>query len=282
MMQKLNKFLLITLGALLVAVGIYFFKFPNNFSTGGVSGISVILGKVIPNMSKGTFVLIINMVLLAVGFSFFGKSFGIKTTYCTLLMSFAIFVLEKVCPITAPLTNQPFLELMYSVILPSVGSAILFNLGASTGGTDIIAMILKKFTSINIGQALFCADFLIVVIAGFVFGIEIALFSLLGLLAKSLVVDNFIESINLSKYCTIITDKGEEVSNYIKTNLHRGATVCNCVGSFSNEKRDLVLTVLNRPQALLLKKQIKSIDPHAFMILVNTSNVLGKGFRTDI
>lgn len=279
MKDKIKDFLWLTLGTLMVTIGVYFFKFPNNFSTGGVSGISVILGALIPGMSTGTLVLIINVTLLIVGFCVFGRSFGIRTVYCSMLMSLSIYILERVLPMEHPLTTQPMLELVFSVLFPAVGSAILFNSQGSTGGTDIVAMIFKKFTSLDIGKALFCTDFIIATLAGVVFGIETGLFSLLGLLAKALVVDSVIESINMSKYFTIVTHNSDEVIAYIKKELNRSATLVTGEGAYTHEGRKLILTVLNRAQAVRLRGYIRNIDPHAFIVITNTSQIIGKGFR---
>lgn len=282
MKDKIKDFLWLTLGTLMVTIGVYFFKFPNNFSTGGVSGISVILGALIPGMSTGTLVLIINVTLLIVGFCVFGRSFGIRTVYCSMLMSLSIYILERVLPMEHPLTTQPMLELVFSVLFPAVGSAILFNIQGSTGGTDIVAMIFKKFTSLDIGKALFCTDFIIATLAGVVFGIETGLFSLLGLLAKALVVDSVIESINMSKYFTIVTHNSDEVIAYIKKELNRSATLVTGEGAYTHEGRKLILTVLNRAQAVRLRGYIRNIDPHAFIVITNTSQIIGKGFRQTL
>lgn len=279
MKQRIRDFFLLTVGTLMVVVGVYFFKFPNNFSTGGVSGISVILGALLPGISTGQLVLGINLALLLVGFLVFGRGFGIKTVYCSLLMSFSIYILERAMPLTAPLTSQPMLDLVFSVILPAVGSAILFNCQGSTGGTDIVAMIFKKYTSVDIGKALFCTDFLIATAAGVVFGIETGLFSLLGLLAKALVVDSVIENIHLSKYFTIVTHKPDEVVDFIKGTLNRSATILTGEGAFTHEGRKVILTVMGRAQAVKLRLYIRSIDPNAFIVISNTSEIIGKGFR---
>ena len=185
-------------------------------------------------------------------------------------------------PMEHPLTTQPMLELVFSVLFPAVGSAILFNIQGSTGGTDIVAMIFKKFTSLDIGKALFCTDFIIATLAGVVFGIETGLFSLLGLLAKALVVDSVIESINMSKYFTIVTHNPDEVIAYIKKELNRSATLVTGEGAYTHEGRKLILTVLNRAQAVRLRGYIRSIDPHAFIVITNTSQIIGKGFRQTL
>ena len=142
--QVAKDYALMTLATLLICVGVYFFKFPNNFSTGGVSGLSIILGHYVPGMSAGAFVFVINQALLVLGFLVFGRSVGARTAYVSILMSSIIWILEYVLPMDAPLTTQPLLELVFSVTFPAVGSAILFNMQASSGGTDIVAMILKR------------------------------------------------------------------------------------------------------------------------------------------
>ncbi|NMD38498.1 MAG: YitT family protein, partial [Christensenellaceae bacterium] len=142
----------IIFGCCLLATGIYFFQFPNHFAIGGVTGISIILNTFFKNISPGTFVLVINASLLVLGFIIFGKSFTIKTVFASLLMSALLKVLENVIPINAPLTDDPLLELIFGVTIPAIGSAILFNNMASSGGTDIIAMIVKKFTAFDIGD----------------------------------------------------------------------------------------------------------------------------------
>ncbi|MDD4112946.1 MAG: YitT family protein, partial [Herbinix sp.] len=158
--SKIKEYIMITIGVLLVVVGVYFFKFPNNFSIGGVTGIAIILSSLLGNaISSGTIVLVLNLLLLVIGYLFLGKTFGNRTAYGTILMSLSLQLLELVAPLKSPLTSEPMLELSFAVILPAVGSAILFNIGSSTGGTDVIAMLLKKYTNIDIGLALLLTDF---------------------------------------------------------------------------------------------------------------------------
>ena len=274
-----KEWLLLLLGTALTAAGVYFFKFPNNFSTGGVSGISVILGHYFPNATPGDFVMGINMALLLVGFLVFGKGFGIKTAVVSTLMSAMIWVLERVVPMDHPMTSQPLMELIFAVSLPAVGSAILFNLDASTGGTDIVAMVLRKFTSLNIGNALMISDSIITVMACVAFGMETGLFSILGLLMKSLLVDMVLENINTHKYFHIITTHPREIEEYITRTLKRGATELHGEGAYTHEGRSILLTVMNRRQGILLRRYVRSVDPHAFVLIMNTGDIIGKGFR---
>ena len=149
---QVKDFLILNVGTLLTAVGTYFFKFPNNFSTGGVTGLSVVLTHYYPSLSNGTIVSVINIALLILGLILLGKEFGFKTFYVTIAFSAMLKVMEFLWPMTQPLTDQPFMELLLGVFLPAWGSAMLFNIGSSTGGTDIIAMVVKKYFKCHIGE----------------------------------------------------------------------------------------------------------------------------------
>ena len=276
--DNLITFLLLTIGALGNAAGSYFFRFPNNFSIGGVSGLSVVITKFFPNISSGTFLLVVNMLLIVVGFIFLGKSFGAKTIYASVMISVFTAIFESFFPMAKPFTDQPFLELIFAVAIPSVGTAILFNIGASSGGTDIVAMIFAKYTTINVTKGLLFTDILIT-LGAFFFGVEAGLFSLLGLVMKMLVIDTAVENINLHKYMTIITSKPEEVVEFITNSIHKGAMICHVEGAFTREPKILILTVTSPAQAVMLRRYIRQIDPESFIFITNTSEIIGKGFR---
>ena len=278
--HRLSDFALMTLGAALVAVGVYFFKFPNHFSTGGVSGLSLLLGELVSSswLPPATFNSIINVFFLILGFFALNKGFGFRTVYCSLLYSALVQIFEWVCPLSAPLTDQKLLELFFAVILPAVGSAILFNINASTGGTDIAAMVLKKCSGMNVGRALLCTDVVISAATLFVFDIESGLCSLLGLALKSVLVDSVIESLNRHKAFFVVTTEPEPVCQYITHTLARSATVWDAQGAYTHTEHWVVLTVLSRGQAVLLRRHLKASDPHAFMIVANSSEIFGKGF----
>lgn len=277
--QLLTDYFLITIAALILDLGVYFFKFPNNFSFGGVTGIAVVLHSLIPALSAGSINFIINMLLVVIGFLFLGKSFGLKTTYASVIISAILSLLEKLFPMDAPLTTQPVLELIFAIFLPAFSSAILFNIGASGGGTDIVAMILKKHSRVNIGTALFLVDLLIVAASCFVFDIQTGLFSLTGLLAKSLVIDNVIESLNLCKFFTIICDDPAPICDFIHKELGRSATTFTAQGTYSNHEKHVILTVMNRSQAVELRNYIRINQPSSFIMITNSSEIIGKGFR---
>ena len=281
-MQKtlsvVREYLLLTLGTFLVAAGVYFFKFPNSFNTGGVTGLAVILNAVFPTVSSSTFASTINLAFLILGFFALDKGFGIRTVYCSVLFSAMLSGMEWLFPLAGPLTDQKMLELFFAVILPSLGAAILFNLQSSTGGTDILAMILKRFTSMDIGNALLCVDVLIAASTLYFVNIEAGLYSVLGLVLKSVVVDSVIESLNRRKSFLAVTSRPQEVCAFITHTLNRSATYWQAEGAYSHEEKWVVLTALSRAQAVALRVYLKSTDPNAFILVTNSSEIFGKGF----
>ena len=279
--ETVQDYLMLTLGTLLTAVGVYFFKFPNHFSTGGVSGLSIVLGHYMTS-TPGAIMFLINLGLLVLGFVILGGSFGIRTAYTSLVLSGATWALEYICPLSEPMTSQPLLELIFAVGLPAVGSAIMFNMQASSGGTDIIAMILREYTSLNIGNALLCVDFAVVAAACFAFGMETGLFSILGLVLKSVIVDMVLENIKVHKAFQIITSKPDEMIAFITKDLKRGATRIEGEGAYTHEDKTIILTVMNRYQAVKLRQFARSVDPQCFILITNTTEIIGKGFRATI
>ena len=269
-LKTLAEYGLITLSIWIMVVGIYFFKFPNHFAFGGVTGFSAVFSRLL-GCSASTFTTVANNVLLVLGFVFLGKDVGVRTVYATVVMSASLQGLEFLVPLQGTLTNQPILELSFAVLLPALASAILFNIGASSGGTDIVAMILQKYSSMNIGTALLCADLTAVVISFVMFGPATGLFSVLGLISKSLVVDNVIESMNLCKCFSIICEHPQK--------LHRGATTFEARGAYSDDKKTVIMTTMHRSQAIQLRNFIRYTEPNAFIMISNSSEVIGKGFN---
>ena len=279
MKSKLKNFSLLTISTLIMAVGIYFFKFTNNFTFGGITGIAVLVTKFLP-ISSSDFSFVVNILLLIIGWIVLGKSFAEKTAYSTILLSVSLSLLERIYPMSHPLTNEPLLELIFAILLPALGSAILFNIGASSGGTDVIAMILKKYTNVDIGKGLMISD-LIFTLAGFlVFNVKTGLYSLLGLIMRSALIDNFIESFNRSKYFHVVTSNATCICDFIQNDLQRGATIVNATGAFTGDDKYIILTVLSPSQAVKLRNFIKEHDPKAFLLVSNTSEIIGKGFHS--
>lgn len=275
--RVLSEYGLITISIWIMVVGIYFFKFPNHFAFGGVTGFSAVIEQITPWTASG-FTFIVNHVLLIAGFIFLGKEVGVKTVYATLVMSGSLSILERIIPLSVPLTQEPLLELIFAVFLPALGSAILFNIGASSGGTDIIAMIIRKHSSMNIGTALFWVDIIAVFMAFCIYGPSTGLFSILGLLSKSLVIDGVIENINLCKCFNIICDQPKPICDYIIHTLKHSATIYSAQGAYAGKSKTVIVVIVKRYQAVKLRNFIRKTEPGAFIMITNSSEIIGKGF----
>ena len=274
----IKEYGLLTVASVLIIISTWLFKYPNNFAFGGVNGLSIVLSKII-SIPASTLNLGMNVILLVIGFVVLGKVFAGKTLYVTILSTVGLSALDKLYPITKPLTDEPVIELLFAVAIPAVASAILFNMDASSGGTDIVAMLLKKYTTMEIGTAIFAVDLLITLSAFLVFDFATGLYSVTGLFAKTLKMDGAIENMNLCKYFTIVTTNPKPICDFIHHELHRSATIYKAEGAYSHTEKNIVLVVLKRSQAVRLRRFIKDVEPTAFMMITNSSEIIGKGFR---
>jgi len=267
----------ITAGTLALAIGNHFFKFPNKFVFGGVTGLAVLIADVTP-FSTSSINLVLNLALLLLGLFLLGKKFSYKTIYATALLTLSISALGKIYPMPSPFTDQQMLEFSIAILLTAFGSAILFHNEASSGGTDIIAMILKKRTGSDIGQMLVMADIVIVIIAFFIFDIRIALFSSLGLLVKSMLIDTSVASLNRSRMVTVICDDPSAINDFIIHDLHKGATFYKAEGAFTHQQKNIIIAVLKPKQEIRLRRFIRDHVAAAFVLVSDSSLIFGKGF----
>ena len=277
---NLKFFVKLNAGLSLTAIGIVLFKTPNHFAFGGTSGLSILLASLFPQFNVGGFMWVINVLLVVLGYIFLGIGCMGLTVYSSFALSFFVSVCEVIWPLTAPLTSDTLLELVFAVLLPAVGSAIVFDIGASTGGTDIVALILAKHTSLEIGKALMVSDILIVAGAGVKFGIATGMYCVLGLIGKAFIVDGVIESINLRKVCTVVTAQPDKVQQFILKELNRSATVEQAYGAYTHRELSVLMTVLTRREAARLRDFLRANDRKAFITIVNSSEIIGKGFRS--
>ena len=278
--QTVLQWVMITVGSFMMAISVYFFQTPNNITLGGVAGIAFLLEKVA--LSQGVWMLIINGALMILGLIVLGKQCTVRTIYSSALYTGLIYLFEligKSVNIQHPVTGDSiFLALTYSILLFVVGGALIFNCGASSGGTDIIALIFKKFTRLNVGVALFIVDFAVVCITIYSVSVETALFSFMGLFAKSFLLDSVIEGLGRTKYITVITSMPDEIGKYIIDEVHHSYTVYEAKGGYTGEQKQVILTICKRSEAWKLKTKIKQIDPCAFVIISNANEIMGKGF----
>ena len=277
---KFKDWMCMNFGIVLIACATYFFLVPNHFVTGGMTGLATMLGSVIPFITTSTWLMFLNITMLVVGFVFLGKRTGIWTVYCSLGYTTLMLVFENIFPISHPLTDESFMELALGILIYAVGTAIIFYSGASSGGMDIVALILQKYAKIDVGKAVLCANTLIAIGAIFIFGgVKRSLLSMIGLFANSFIIDSVIDNFHACKYFVVITDKTELVSEYIMNHLGHGVTIVDAVGAYTQTKKGMIHTVCRRYEAIKLRQAIKKIDENAFIVVTTSSEIIGKGFR---
>lgn len=286
--KKVGYWTILNLGILSLSFGVYLFEDPNGFFMGGVSGISIFLEKIItphvPWLTYNLFMLIINGVLLVVGFIFLGKGVGLRTVYCAVMYTLEVNLLVWFHPMDGPISGQTdLLEAIYAVIMAGVGQAIIFYCGATSGGTDIIAMIVKKYKKINIGAAIIAVDFVIAALAflpviAMDVGMRIGLLSILGVTLRAFAIDGIIENVAKTKYVTIITTNPQIAADIIVNDLDRGYTKYSAQGGFTDEEKTIIITICKRVQAVRLKEKLYKEDPTAFTIITDANEIMGKGF----
>lgn len=276
--KLLKDYAFISIGCILVGLALHFFYFPANLAAGGVSGAAIILEKLFPFFTKANYVLGLNIILFTLGFIFLGPSFGKKTIYATFLLAGVLEVLQRTIG-PQSLTSDLFLNTFYGTLLASIGMALVFNKGASTGGTDILAKILNKFLHFDIGQSLMMVDFSITVIGFIIFGPEVGLFSLLSVLINGPFIDRIIDGMKTAKEIMIITREQEKITNFILTGLERGCTMLKGYGGYTKQDVNVIYCVLNRADYIKLKEYIRKTDPRAFLSVNEVREVLGEGYE---
>lgn len=282
MKQVVKEYIGIIAGALLIAIGLYFFWAPSNLAAGGVSGLAIVLKAIFPKIPIGILIFILDCLMFTIGFIFLGKSFGLRSLMCSLSVSFIMTLLEFIWPNRQPISHDLLILLIFGALFIAIGQAIVFHLEASSGGTDIIAKIMTKYMNLNIGTALMIADMVVVLLATGIFGIEKGLYAALGVLITTNLIDYFISGFNVQRSVMIIPSSGEKaelISRYILDVLERGATIYTAEGAYSKHPKQVITTVIDRREFIDLKKQIIKLDPLAFMTVQNLHEVIGEGFK---
>lgn len=281
MKSKMISITGILLGALLIAVGLYFFWAPSSLAAGGVSGLAIVIKALLPFIPIGVIIFALDTIMFAIGFLTLGKSFGVKSLFCSLSVSILTTILEFIWPVWQPIGDDLLLQLIFGALLIALGQAIVFNLDASSGGTDIIAKIISKYTRLPIGFSLMIADMVVVLFATLILGLEKGLYAALGVIGTTQLIDYFISGLEIKRYIMIVPtshEMGKLISSYILDELGRGATIYKGTGAYSNEEKEIITTVIDRKEFVELRRELLRIDPNAFMTAQNLHEVIGEGF----
>lgn len=268
-----RRIILIVLGVVMISIAIHFFLLPSQLSFGGATGMALILSRFLP-LQTGALLIIVNAVLFVMGFLVIGNAFGSLTVIASLGLSGLVWLLEHFIPMTTPIVEDLFLNLVIAVILYGSGVAIVLNQSASTGGSDIIAKILNKFFGLDLGKGCLITDFIVTLFAGFTFGLEIGLYSLIGVIANGMIIDKVIDGMNTGKFCVIYTKYPDDVAQFL-ISLGRSATLYEAMGAYSRQERIVLETVVSTRDYIRLKNYLREKDSDVFMVVSNVHNIIG-------
>jgi len=275
---KIKEYVLSTLGTLITAVGLVVFLIPNDIAAGGVSGLSMILHSFVP-IPVGVWMYILNGLLFLIAFLTIGFDFSAKTIYCTFVFNFFVDLFDRIIPLPKYTGDDLFLAVFFGTILTASGLAITFSQNASTGGTDILARILNKYFWISMGTGLLMVDVAIAVLAGLVFSARTGMYALLGVILNGIMVDFMMRGIEQSSEVIIISEKCDDIKDFVLNVLQRGATYIPAKGAYTGKERKILLVVVRRRELNELIRFIKKADPKAFVIIKEVRQALGEGFK---
>ncbi|ANB61805.1 YitT family protein [Anoxybacteroides amylolyticum] len=273
-METIIEYAYILMGSAIVAVAFNVFLLPNRVASGGVSGLSTILHATLgwqPAYVQWAF----NIPLFIAGVVLLGRQFGAKTLVGTIFLPFVVYLTKDI----EPATHDPLLGSLFGGIGVGIGLGIVFRGKASTGGTDLAAQIIHKYTGLSLGTCVILIDGLIVLTAAIVFDIERALYALIGLFVTSKTIDFVQVGFGYSKMAMIITNKEEEVREAILHKINRGVTKLSGFGGYTEHERPVLMCVVEQTEFTKLKQLVKSIDPSAFVVVMDAAEVLGEGFK---
>lgn len=275
----IQDYVFVTLGSLITALALDIFLIPNKIIAGGVSGLATIVYYML-HLPVGLQMLGYNVVLFILGFKLLGLHFGFKSIYSAIALSLFVDFFNLVVKIPIPnLSSEALLAPIYGGALAGLGMGMVFWRGASTGGTDIIALIINKYTNISSGTGLMIIDSLITTFAIFVFGPIKAMYGILTIFVTSKVIDSVLEGVESTRSIMIISSEIEKIKEMILKDLERGATIISAVGAYTNSKRPILWAVVRRRELAVLRRHIHEIDPRAFIVIFKNSEVFGEGFK---
>ena len=262
----------LTAAVALIAAAVYFFLVPSHASVSSISGLGIILTNFIP-LPLSVITMVLNVVLLIIGFITCGREFGTKTVYTSILLPVFIGIFERIFPNIGSLTKTQELDVLCYVLVVSVGLSILFNMNASSGGLDIVAKIMNKYLHIELGKAMSLAGMCVALSAALVYDKKTVVLSVLGTYFNGMVVDHFIFGQNLKRRVCIITKYEEELRNFILHELHSGATIYDAIGAYNLDKRHEIITIVDKNEYQKLMNYINNLDPKAFVTVYTVADM---------
>lgn len=263
---------ILTVGVAIIAAAVYFFLVPSHASVSSISGLGIVLSNFIP-LPLSAITMILNVVLLIIGFFTCGREFGVKTVYTSVMLPLFLGAFEKIFPDFGSMTNSQELDVLCYILVVSVGLSILFNRNASSGGLDIVAKIMNKYLHMDLGKAMSLSGMCVALSAALVYDKKTVVLSLLGTYFNGLVLDHFIFDHNIKRRVCIITKKEEELRQFIIHDLHSGATIYESIGAYNMEKRNEIITIVDKGEYQKLMNYMNREDPKAFITVYTVSDM---------
>ena len=278
MKKKLNyadivkETVILTVAVAIIAAAVYFFLVPSHTSVSSISGLGIVLSNFVP-LQLSAITMILNVVLLIIGFFTCGREFGVKTVYTSVMLPLFLGLFEIIFPNFGSMTDSQELDVLCYILVVSVGLSILFNRNASSGGLDIVAKIMNKYLHMELGKAMSLSGMCVALSAALVYDKKTVVLSILGTYFNGIVLDHFIFDNNIKRRVCIITKKEEELRQFIIHDLHSGATIYEAIGAYNMEKRREIITIVDKGEYQKLMKVINQEDPKAFITVYNVSNM---------
>ena len=268
----MKEALILTVAMTIIATSVYFFLVPSHASISSISGLGIVLSNFVP-LPLSAITMILNVVLLIIGFFTCGKEFGVKTVYTSILLPVLLGLFEKLFPGSESLTGSQELDVICYILIVSVGLSILFNRNASSGGLDMVAKIMNKYLHMDLGKAMSLSGMCVALSAAFVYDKKTVVLSILGTYFNGIVLDHFIFDHNIKRRVCIITKKEEELRKFIINDLHSGATVYEAIGAYNMEKHHEIITIVDKSEYQRLMNYMNHEDPKAFVTVYNVSDM---------
>ena len=263
---------ILTVAVAIIAAAVYFFLVPSHASVSSISGLGIVLSNFIP-LPLSAITMILNVVLLIIGFFTCGREFGVKTVYTSVMLPLFLGVFERIFPDFGSMTNSQELDVLCYILVVSVGLSILFNRNASSGGLDIVAKIMNKYLHMDLGKAMSLSGMCVALSAALVYDKKTVVLSVLGTYFNGLVLDHFIFDHNIKRRVCIITKKEEDLRQFIIHDLHSGATIYESIGAYNMEKRNEIITIVDKGEYQKLMNYMNREDPKAFITVYTVSDM---------
>ena len=271
--ENIIDFIMITLGTFIIAISVFFFMMPSNLSVGSVSGLSIVISNFIP-FNVSTISMVINILLLIFGFITIGKEFGIKTVYTSILLPIFIAVFEYLFPNNISLTADQTLDAICYCVIVSIGTAMLFNRNASSGGLDIIGKFLNKYFHLEVGKGIALSGMLVAISSILVYDMKTMIISILATYFSGIVLDNFLFGSTIKKRVCIISQKHQQILDFILNDLHSGATTYHAYGAYSDKMNIEINVIVDKNEYIKLINYITSVDPDAFVTIYAVNEMM--------